>query len=106
MKLLLYLLIYNTDIYFFERFLYTCKIELDNYSGVDILQILITADKLGLESFYNYTMNFFIEKYEDYIKENPVKIIQSIYSNNQFIELKNIFLKKICEFSEELFQSS
>src|SRR5687767_12661062 len=92
--------------FIFKRFLYTCKIELDNFTGVDILEILIAADELGLESLYEYKMNCFIKKHEDYIKENPVKILQLIYSNEKFKELKNICLKGFCNYSEKLFQSS
>ena len=51
-------------------------------------------------------MKYFIENYEDYIKKNPVKILQLIYANENFKELKNIYLEKFCEYSEKLFQSS
>ena len=34
-------------------------------------------------------MKYFIGNYEDYIKENPVKILQLVYANENFKELKN-----------------
>ena len=65
------------------------------------------ADELGLELLYEYMMKHFIEKHEDYIKENPVKILKLIYSNKEnFKELKNIYLEKFCDYSEKLFQSN
>ena len=71
-----------------------------------MLEILIAAGELDIESLYEYTMNYFIEKHEDYIKENPVKILQLIYSNEKFKELKNIYLEKFCIYSEKLFQTN
>jgi hypothetical protein len=70
------------------------------------LELLTSADELGIELLYEYVMKYFIENYDDYIKENPVKILQSIYANENFNELKNTYLEKFCEYSEELFESS
>ena len=86
--------------------MYTCKIEFENYSGAEVLELLIAADQLGIESLYEYMMKYFIENYEDYIKENPVKILQLIYANENFKELKKIYLEKFYEYSEKLFESS
>ena len=93
-------------IIYFERFLYTCKIEIENYSGAEVLELLTAADEFGIELLYEYVMKYFIENYDNYIKENPVKILQLIYSNENFNELKNIYLEKFCEYSEKLFESS
>ena len=70
-----------------------------------MLELLIAADRLGIESLYEYMMKYFIENYEDYIKETPVKILQLIYANENFKELKNIYLEKFCYYSEKLFES-
>src|SRR5688500_13745678 len=51
-------------------------------------------------------MKHFVENHEDYIEENPVKILQLIYANEKFKELKNIYLEKFCEYGEKLFESS
>ena len=64
------------NLFIVERFLYTCKIEIENYSGAEVLELLVTTDQLGVESLYEYIMKYFTENYEDYIKENPVKILQ------------------------------
>src|SRR5688500_3954414 len=93
-------------IIYFGRFLYTCKIKFENYSGAEVLELLIAAVQLGIESLYEYTMKYFIENHENYIKENPVKILQLIYANEKFKELKNIYLEKFCEYSEKLFESN
>ena len=93
-------------IYLFLRFLYTCKFEFENYSGTEVLELLTAADELGIESFYEYMMKYFIENHEDYIEENPAKTLQLIYANEKFKELKNIYLEKFCEYSEKLFESS
>ena len=89
-----------------ERFLYTCKIEIEDYSRAEVLELLTATDELGIESLYEYMMKYFVENHEDYIKENPVKILQLIYANEKFKELKNIYLEKFCEYSEKLFESS
>src|SRR5438270_801128 len=51
-------------------------------------------------------IKYFVENHEEYIKENPVKILQAIYKNEKFKELKNIYLEKLCNYSEELFESN
>ena len=51
-------------------------------------------------------MEYFIENCEKYIKENAVKILQSIYKSEKFKELKNIYLEKFCDYSEKLFESN
>ena len=51
-------------------------------------------------------MKYFIENHEEYIKENPVKILQTIYKDEKFKELKILYLKKFCDYSEELFKSN
>ena len=70
------------------------------------MELLTAADEFGIESLYEYMMKYFIENYEDYIKKNPVKILQLIYANKNFNELKNIYLEKFCEYSEKLFESN
>ena len=60
-------------LFYFKGFLYTCKIELDNLKGVEILKLLIAADQFGLELLYEYAIKHFIKKHEDYIKENLLK---------------------------------
>ena len=71
------------------------------------MQLLIAADELGVELLYEYTMKHFVKKHEDYIKENPVKILKLIYSGKErFMELKNIYLEKFYDYNENLFESS
>ena len=87
--------------------MYTCKFEFENYSGIELLELLIATDELGLESLYECMMEYFIENCEKYIKENAVKILQSIYKSEKFKELKNIYLEKFCDhYSEKLFESN
>src|SRR5690348_14381192 len=93
----LFIIIYLFKCFFFVsgRFLYTCKFEFENYSEIELLELLIATDELGLESLY------------EYIKENSVKILQSIYKSEKFKELKNIYLEKFCDYySEKLFESN
>src|SRR5688572_17717943 len=70
------IMILFNNLFIVERFLYTCKIEFENYSGAEVLELLIAADGLGIESLYEYITKYFIENYDDYIKESPVKILQ------------------------------
>ena len=86
--------------------MYTCKFEFENYTGNDLLELLIAIDELGLESLYECMMKYFVENFEEYIKENSVKILQTIYKNEKFKELKNIYLEKFCNYGEELFKSN
>ena len=104
----LFIIIYYKCFFFVsERFLYTCKFEFENYSGIELLELLIATDELGLESLYECMMKYFIENCEEYIKENAVEILQTIYKSEKFKELKNIYLEKFCDhYSEKLFESN
>jgi len=50
-------------IFVFKRFLYTCKFEFENYTGNDLLELLIATDEFGLESLYEYIMKYFVENF-------------------------------------------
>jgi len=79
---------------------------LNEYTGNDVLELLIEIDEFEFEQFYEYAMKYFIENCKDYIKENPAKILQLIYKNDNFNDLKNICLKEIYGVSRKLFRSS
>src|SRR5205085_3423412 len=55
---------------------------------------------------YECMMEYFIENCEKYIKENAVKILQTIYKSEKFKELKNIYLEKFCDYGGKLFESN
>ena|SRR6266511_6474297 len=84
----------------FKRYLYTAKIELNNYSDDDVAELIIAADELNLDALCSYLNYYLVKKHQDCINEDLVKLLISICSNKE--GSKDSHLEKIFPDSGKL----
>ncbi|EXX57222.1 hypothetical protein RirG_209140 [Rhizophagus irregularis DAOM 197198w] len=87
------------------RFIYCGRIDLEKLQGPDILKLLIAVDGLGIQTLVIHTQEYLIEHQFEYLQQNPIVILETIYQHETFMDLFNLSLKKICGEPEILFSS-
>ncbi|GBC00304.1 hypothetical protein RclHR1_38000001, partial [Rhizophagus clarus] len=88
------------------RFIYCGKIDLDQLGGPDILRLLISVDEINIQILINYIQEYLIKDRDGYIQANSIEILEKVYQNNAFTDLRNNCIKKICENPERLLNSN
>ncbi|CAB5354833.1 unnamed protein product [Rhizophagus irregularis] len=88
------------------KYLYSGIIELDKQRGVNVFKLFIASDELGIKKLSDYILNYIIEKYEIYIKEDPIDILQIIFKYEHFNSLRNNCLEFISENPKIFFEST
>ncbi|KAF0428771.1 BTB/POZ protein [Gigaspora margarita] len=87
------------------RYLYTGVIDFDSLDGPLILQILIAADELYLDSLLKRVDDYLIYKHADFLRKDPGQILQIIFKYEPCSKFRDLCLKTICESPEILFSS-
>ncbi|GES81001.1 BTB/POZ domain-containing protein [Rhizophagus clarus] len=90
---------------FLSKYLYTDKVDIVNLSGTEILDFIIISDGLMLRKLTKFTEHFIIENHHQFLRNDPVGIIQTLYYCKAFINLLEFFMDKICSEPEILFNS-
>ncbi|PKC75333.1 hypothetical protein RhiirA1_528871 [Rhizophagus irregularis] len=88
------------------KYLYSGIIELDKQRGVNVFKLFIASDELGIKKLSEYILNYIIGKYEIYIKEDPIDILQIIFKYEHFNSLRNNCLEFISENPKIFFEST
>ncbi|GBB87995.1 hypothetical protein RclHR1_01450023 [Rhizophagus clarus] len=91
--------------YIILKYLYTDKVDIVNLSGTEILDFIIISDGLMLRKLTKFTEHFIIENHHQFLRNDPVGIIQTLYYCKAFINLLEFFMDKICSEPEILFNS-
>ncbi|GBB85429.1 hypothetical protein RclHR1_11970005 [Rhizophagus clarus] len=92
--------------YMILRFIYCGKIDLDQLGEPDILKLLIAVDEINIKILTNYIQEYLIKNKDGYLQQNSTEILEMIYQNNSFTNLRNICIKKICDVPERLLNSN
>ncbi|GES85063.1 BTB/POZ protein [Rhizophagus clarus] len=87
------------------RFIYCGRIDLERLQGSDILELLIAVDELGIRTLVQHIREHLIKNQSEFLKQNLFGILEAVYQNENFAELLNLSLKKICKEPEILFNS-
>ncbi|POG60774.1 hypothetical protein GLOIN_2v1815393 [Rhizophagus irregularis DAOM 181602=DAOM 197198] len=87
------------------RFIYCENIELKNIQDPEVLKLLILADELNIKQLISYIQEYLIEHQIEFLQQNPIDIIETIYQHESFTNLRDFWLEKICEVPEILFYS-
>ncbi|RIA84119.1 hypothetical protein C1645_742571 [Glomus cerebriforme] len=78
------------------RFLYSGNIDLTQLEGLDVLKLSIAVDELNIQSLISYTQEYFIDHQDEFLRKDPVEILEITYNNELFTDLWNSCLDKIC----------
>jgi hypothetical protein len=96
----------NRNFFFFiSRFIYCGKIDLRKLQGPVILKLLIAVDEIGVQTLVSHIQEYLINHQYEFLQQNPIGILETIYQHETFTDLFNYSLKKICEEPEILFNS-
>src|SRR3954454_20644183 len=98
---LIYLVIY----FLLFRYIYCGKINLTSLQGSDILKLLIAVDELNIQTLIPFIQEYLIKHQLEYLQQNSVETLKTIYQHESFTDLWNFYLEKICEEPEILFNS-
>src|SRR5437764_1219393 len=86
--------------------MYAGKIDLQNLDGSCSLGVLVASDELLLDELYNFVENHLIKNQSNWIKENYVKVLHTIYSLPKRAKLKKYCLNSICNSPKPFFTST
>ncbi|RGB38699.1 hypothetical protein C1646_740469 [Rhizophagus diaphanus] len=87
------------------RFIYCGNIELNTLQGFDILKLLLIVEEFNIQLLIVHIQEFLIEHQPEFLKQNLIDILETIYQRESFTELWNFYLEKICEDPKILFNS-
>ena len=71
----------------------------------DVLKLLVATDEFGLNSLSEYIQEFLIENQEEFLQNDPIKILEIIFQYESFATLKEYCLKIICQNPGNLFEN-
>ncbi|KAF0508120.1 kelch-like protein 17 [Gigaspora margarita] len=99
-----------------NRYLYFGLIDLKDQECVTLLKLQIAAEQLDIQRLINFTQTFLIQNCYKFLQSDSIKIFNFLFVNSEFftlknelervIELKEIFLKTVCENPQLLFNST
>ncbi|RIA83593.1 BTB/POZ domain-containing protein [Glomus cerebriforme] len=87
------------------KYLYTGHININNKTGAEVLDILITSDELNLNQLTKVTEDFIIENHQQFLQNDPVGILLIIYCYKSLVNLQELCLETICFNPTLLFNS-
>ncbi|GBC17645.2 hypothetical protein GLOIN_2v1838245 [Rhizophagus irregularis DAOM 181602=DAOM 197198] len=87
------------------RFIYCGKIDLEKLQGPDILKLLNAVDEINIETLTKYIQEYLTEHQDEFLQQNPIEIFEAVYQNESFPILWDLYLEKICDNPEILFNS-
>ncbi|EXX56055.1 hypothetical protein GLOIN_2v1769234 [Rhizophagus irregularis DAOM 181602=DAOM 197198] len=87
------------------RFIYCGKINLENLKGPDILKLLIAVDEFKIQSLILCIQEYLTKHQHQFLQQNPMEILETVYQHEVFTELWNYCLEEICAKPDTLFKS-
>uniref|UniRef100_U9UYD8 Btb/poz domain-containing protein 19-like n=1 Tax=Rhizophagus irregularis (strain DAOM 181602 / DAOM 197198 / MUCL 43194) TaxID=747089 RepID=U9UYD8_RHIID len=87
------------------RFIYCGKIDLSKLQGPDILKLLIAVDELKIQTLILCIQEYLIKHQHEFLQQNPLEILETVYQRESFSNLWNYYLEEICAKPDTLFKS-
>ena len=87
------------------RYLYCGNIELTTLQGTDVLNLLLVVDELGIQTLTPCIQEYLVKRNDEFLQQYPVEILETVHQHEQFTELWDSCLEKICQTPEMFFNS-
>src|SRR5688572_5150231 len=87
------------------KYLYTGIINFDKQNGAQMLKLLMATDELNLQKLSDYIQTFLIDNQAEYLRNDPVEILQIVFRYEACKSLREFCLDAICEDPKMLFES-
>ncbi|GBC17668.1 hypothetical protein GLOIN_2v1474815 [Rhizophagus irregularis DAOM 181602=DAOM 197198] len=87
------------------RFIYCGKVDLTKLQGLDILKLLMVANEINIPTLIHYIQEYLTKHQYEFLQQNPIEILETVYQYETFTQLRNFCLEKICVEPDILFKS-
>ncbi|GBB83322.1 hypothetical protein RclHR1_10050005 [Rhizophagus clarus] len=87
------------------RYIYTGTLDLKERDASDILNLLVTSDELLIDELVTFIQEYLIENQTEWLKNNFVEILHTIFKLESCKRLLDYCLESICENPESLLNS-
>jgi hypothetical protein len=87
------------------KFLYTGLVNLDKQNGAKVLRLLMASDELNLQKLSDHIQTYLIDNQAEYLKNDPVDVLQIVFRYEGCKDLRNFCLDTICDNPKILFES-
>ncbi|CAG8579713.1 7135_t:CDS:2 [Paraglomus occultum] len=88
---------------FILRYLYGGVVDFTSQRASVLFDVLIATDELELLSLLNDVQQHMIEKKDEFLSDNPVKILRKIWLHEAFVPLRNVCIDIVCKQPSILF---
>src|SRR6266498_2713138 len=85
--------------------MYTGALDLREKEITDIIDLLLASDELLIEELINFVQNCLIEYQDEWLRNNFVKFLHTVFQLESYKKLQDYWLESICEYPEPFFNS-
>src|SRR3989337_3284894 len=79
-----------------KSYIYIGEVDLTKKSGAGILGLLVASDELLLEELFNHVQNHLIEKQTNWVQQNFVLVLHTVFKLDSCKKLQDHCLDSIC----------
>ncbi|GBC47856.2 BTB/POZ domain-containing protein [Rhizophagus irregularis DAOM 181602=DAOM 197198] len=87
------------------KYFYTGHVDMTNNTGVEILNMMTAFDDLKLNQLIELAEDFLIDHHQNFLQNDPIKILQMVYSYKIFNNIQRLCLQNIYSKPNILFNS-
>ncbi|GBB88029.1 hypothetical protein RclHR1_14550003 [Rhizophagus clarus] len=87
------------------KYLFTGQINLNNLTGIEILNVMIASNELKLNQLVK-NIEYFLVENQKFLQKDPIGILQMVYYNKSLNNIQEFCLASICFEPEILFNSA
>src|SRR3954454_1323304 len=87
------------------KYLYTGIINFDKQNVAQIFKLLLATNELNLQKLSDYIQTYLIDNQAEYLRNDPVEILQIVFRYEACGNLCKFFLDTVCENPKMIFES-
>ncbi|CAB4381435.1 unnamed protein product [Rhizophagus irregularis] len=87
------------------EYLYTGLVNFNKQNGAQMLKLLMASDELNLQKLNDYIQTYLINNQAEYLKNDPVGVLQIVFRYEGCENLRKFCLDTICKDPKILFES-
>ncbi|CAB4387540.1 unnamed protein product [Rhizophagus irregularis] len=73
--------------------------------GLDIIKLSPAVDEFKIQRLIIYIREYLIKHQHEFLQNNSVEILETVYQRETFTDLWNYYIEKICDKPDVLFKS-
>ena len=88
------------------RYMYTGILDLRDQVGSNVLDLLVASDELLMEELVTFVQKYLIENQPDWLQDNFVKVLHTVFRFENYKQLQDYCLESICDDPVSFFNSA